>query len=51
LALAKIDPEIFETGSGNLYFWFNNDGVPERGIVEDVIGLGDVQGYLAKEGE
>ena len=51
LALAKIDPEIFETGSGNLYFWFNDDGVPERGIVEDVIGLGDVQGYLAKEGE
>lgn len=51
LVLAKIDPEIFETGSGNLYFWLNDDGVPERGIVEDVIGLGDVRGYLAKERE
>ena len=49
LVSAKIDPEIFETGSGNLYFWLNGEGVPERGIVEDVIGLGDVRGSLAKE--
>ncbi len=46
LVQAKIDPEIFDTGNGNLYFWLNNAGVPERGIVEDVIGLGDVKGYL-----
>lgn len=50
LVSAKIDPEIFETDSGGLYFWFNNKGIPERGIVEDVIGLGDVRGYLRKEG-
>ncbi len=42
--MAKIDPKIFETGSGILYVWFNNEGVPERGIVEDMIGLGDVMG-------
>lgn len=50
LVSAIIDPEIFDTDSGGLYFWFNDKGVPERGIVEDVIGLGDVRGYLEKEG-
>jgi hypothetical protein len=50
LVLAKIDPQIFETDSGNLYFWFNEESIPERGIVKDVIGLGDVRGYLQKEG-
>ena len=50
LVMARIDPEIFESDSGNLYFWLNNEGIPERGIVEDVIGLGDVRGYITKEG-
>lgn len=50
LLKVRIDPEIFDTGSGNLYVWFDDAGVPGRGIVEDLIGLGDVQGYLDKEG-
>jgi hypothetical protein len=50
LLLAKIDPETFETGSENVYVWFNNTGVPEQGVVEDVIGMGDVRGYLEAEG-
>lgn len=50
LVMAKIDREIFETNGGNLYCWFNDEGVPERGIVEDVIGLGDVRGYMEMEG-
>ncbi len=49
LVSAVIDPEIFETDSGGLYFWFDDEGVPARGIVEDVIGLGDVRGYIAEE--
>ena len=49
LVSAKIDPEIFETDSGGLYFWVDAEGVPARGIVEDVIGLGDVRGYIAEE--
>lgn len=49
LLFAELDPDIFETDSGNLYFWFNDAGVPERGIVEDVIGLGDVRGSLIVE--
>lgn len=46
LVEATVDPEIFETDSGRLYFWFNAAGTPSRGIVEDLIGLGDVRGYL-----
>jgi len=50
LLSAVIDPEIFETDSGGLYFWFDDKGVPARGVVEDVIGLGDVRGYIREEG-
>ena len=49
LVSAIIDPEIFETGGGGLYFLLDNEVVPVRGIVEDVIGLGDVVGYIAEE--
>ncbi len=45
----KVDPEIFDTGGADLYAWFNENGQPERGIVENVIGLGDVQGRLREE--
>lgn len=50
LLFAILDPELLDTNSGNLFCWINNAGVPERGIVEDVIGLGDVRGYLDGEG-
>jgi len=46
LVEATVEPEIFETDSGRLYFWFDAAGTPSRGIVEDLIGLGDVRGYL-----
>lgn len=49
LMSVKIDPKILDTYSGQLYCWFNNAGVPERGIVEDVIGMGDVRGTLDLE--
>lgn len=47
---AKIDPQIFDNDSGIIYIWFNKAGVPERGILEDMIGVGDIVGYLDKEG-
>jgi hypothetical protein len=50
LVRAKIDPEVFENDSGNLYIWFNNAGVPERGIVENMIGKGDLMVSLDEEG-
>lgn len=49
LMQVRIDPEVFDTRSGSLYLWFDDAGVPARGIVEDLIGLGDVRGYLATE--
>lgn len=50
LVQVNLDPEIFDTSSGNLYIWFDDGGVPGRGIVEDLIGMGDVRGYLDQEG-
>ena len=50
LIQVNVDPEIFDTNSGSLYVWFDDLGVPGRGIVEDMIGVGDVRGYLDKEG-
>jgi hypothetical protein len=49
LVKARIDPEIFDTDSGDLFIWFDDSGVPARGIVEDLVGLGDVRGYLDRE--
>lgn len=45
----KVDPEVFETGGGDMYAWLDDAGRPARGIVEDVIGLGDVLGQLREE--
>jgi hypothetical protein len=50
LLSATLDPEVFDTDSGNLFFWFDAAGIPERGIVEDLIGMGDVRGSLVEEG-
>lgn len=47
----KVDPEVFETGDSDLYAWFDETGRPASGIVENVIGLGDVYGHLRKESE
>ena len=49
LLSAILDPEVFDTDSGNLFFWFDDAGIPERGIVEDIIGMGDVRGSLVEE--
>lgn len=44
LCRAIVDPEIFDTGGGTVLFWFDRSAHPPRGIVEEVIGLGDVKG-------
>jgi hypothetical protein len=49
LLQVKLDPEVFETTDGGMYLWFDEAGQPARGVVEDVIGLGDVRGYLREE--
>jgi len=49
LLKAVVDPEIFETKTGSLYVWFDEKGIPARGIIEDMIGLGDLNGYMVEE--
>ena len=41
-----LDKETFGTDEGSIYTWFNEEGTMGRGIVENVIGLGDVKGIL-----
>lgn len=41
-----LDPEVFDTGDGNLYIWFDDAMRPARVLVKDVIGLGDVRATL-----
>jgi hypothetical protein len=49
LLRVRVDPEVFDTGDAALYVWFDDAGQPARGIVENVIGLGDVYGRLREE--
>jgi hypothetical protein len=43
LARVKVDPEVFDTGEGILYIWFDAERRPALVVVEDVIGMGDVR--------
>ena len=49
LLRARVDPEVFDTKGADMYAWFDETGRPARGVVESVIGIGDVYGHL-KEG-
>jgi len=46
LLRAKVDPEVFETKGADMYVWFDEAGRPARGLVEGVVGIGDVYGHL-----
>jgi len=48
LCRVTVDQEIFDTGDGAVYAWFDEEGRPLRGMVENVLGLGDVRGILRK---
>lgn len=49
LLRVRVDPEVFETKGADLYVWFDAAERPARGVVENVIGLGDVYGRLREE--
>lgn len=44
LGRVTLDEEILDTKGGTVYVWFDDLGLPQRGIVENVIGLGSVRG-------
>ena len=46
LCRVSVDKEIFGTGDGDIYVWFNEAGQPARGIVENVLGMGNVRGEM-----
>jgi len=46
LGRAVVDDEIFDTRGGRVYVWFDDLGLPQRGMVENVIGIGSVRGKL-----
>lgn len=46
LARVLLDPEVLDTGGGAVYVWFDAEGRPARGVVENVLGLGNVRGEL-----
>jgi len=46
LCRVKVDQEVFDTGGGFVYAWFNDEMVPELGMVEAVLGMGNVRGNL-----
>lgn len=46
LCRIKVDKEIFDTGEGYVYLWFDSKGRPAVGVVENVIGMGNIRGEL-----
>jgi hypothetical protein len=46
LGRAVVDDELFDTRGGRVYVWFDDLGRPQRGMVENVIGIGSVRGKL-----
>ena len=41
-----VDPSVFGTSGRDVFAGFSADMLPQRGIIKDVIGLGDVRGRL-----
>ncbi|MGE4580054.1 MAG: hypothetical protein AB7F21_10995 [Desulfuromonadales bacterium] len=41
-----LDPDVFETAGGDVFMWMDASGRPVKGLVEKVIGLGDVKGTM-----
>ncbi|WP_303722222.1 DUF3108 domain-containing protein, partial [Malonomonas rubra] len=43
-----LDEEVFQTGGGKLYVWFNDKRQVGSAIAVDVLGLGDVRGAMTQ---
>ncbi|NLC71802.1 MAG: DUF3108 domain-containing protein [Desulfuromonadaceae bacterium] len=46
-----LDPEVFDTGGGDVFVCLDGAGRPLRGAVENVLNLGDVLGRLIVDGD
>ena len=41
-----VDQEVFDTKDGQIFIGYNANLLPARGIVTDIIGMGDVRGVM-----
>jgi hypothetical protein len=41
-----VDQEVFDTKDGVIYIGYNENRLPARGIVADILGIGDVRGVM-----
>lgn len=46
LARVTLDPEVLDTAGGGVFVWFDERSRPARGVVENVLSLGNVRGIL-----
>jgi hypothetical protein len=46
LVRVVLDPEVFDSGDGILFIWFDDRWRPAKVLVKNVIGLGDVRATL-----
>jgi hypothetical protein len=46
LCRAQVDQEIFDTRDGVIYFKLDSVRRPSRGLIVDIIGLGDIRGIM-----
>jgi len=42
----SVDQEVFDTGGGYVFVWFDDQRLPVIGLVENVLGMGNVRGTL-----
>jgi hypothetical protein len=49
LCRVTLDEEIFKTGGGDVFVWFDPVGRPSGGVVEHVLGMGSVRGTRVAE--
>ena len=42
----QVDQEVFDTQDGVLYVQFDSAMRPVRGVIKDIIGLGDIRGTM-----
>ncbi len=41
-----VDQEVFDTKDGQIFIGYNKELLPARGVVTDIIGMGDVRGVM-----
>ncbi|NIQ96965.1 MAG: DUF3108 domain-containing protein [Desulfuromonadales bacterium] len=46
LCRVQVDREVFDSEGGGIFVWFDEKGRPAAGVVENVLGMGNVHGSM-----